>query len=139
MYKTHLFGKPSVIVISPLATKYAFRAEESFIIEWPNVEIIGKNSLGAVHGKEHVRIRSFVSRSINHLDALRQISCLVQPRMVSALQSWAEHGTINSYEEIKVRLIWRIQLAWFFAGFELVPTIEYGLANAFYWNYLSAG
>ncbi|GJS41538.1 Ent-kaurenoic acid oxidase 2-like protein [Tanacetum coccineum] len=122
MYKTHLFGKPSVIVFSPLATKYAFRAEESFILEWPNVEIIGKNSLGAVHGKEHVRIRSFVSRSINHLDALRQISCLVQPRMVSALQSWAEHGTINSYEEIKKVTFENIGM--YFAGFEPGPTLD---------------
>ncbi|PWA55189.1 cytochrome P450 [Artemisia annua] len=101
MYKTHLFGRPSVIVFSSTAIKYAFRAEESFLLDRPNVEIVGKSSLVAVHGKTHARLRSFVSRSTNQPDALRQIARLVQPRMVSGLQCWAKRGKINSYEEIK--------------------------------------
>ncbi|PWA55894.1 cytochrome P450 [Artemisia annua] len=85
--------------ISSTATKYVFRSEESFLLEWPNAEIVGKSSLVAVHGKTHARLRSFVS--INQPDALRQIAHLVQPRMVSALQCWAKFGKINSCEEIK--------------------------------------
>nr|GEW23981.1 ent-kaurenoic acid oxidase 2-like [Tanacetum cinerariifolium] len=42
--------------------------------------------------------------------------------MVSALQSWAEHGKINSYEEIKKVTFENIGM--YFAGFEPGPTLD---------------
>lgn len=128
MYKTHLFGRPSIIVFSPTATKYVFRAEESFVLEWPNVEIVGRSALVAVHGKTHARLRSFVSRSINQPEALRQIAEIVQPRMISSLKSWAESGNINSYKEIKKVTFANIGM--FFASFEPGPTLD-ALGQAF--------
>lgn len=122
IYKTHLFCRPSIIVFSPTATKFVFRAEESFVLEWPTVEIVGKSSLVAVHGKTHARLRSFVSRSINQPDALREIARIVQPRMISALQSWAKHGTINTYKEVKKVTLENIGM--FFASFEPGPTLD---------------
>ncbi|XP_024971412.1 ent-kaurenoic acid oxidase 2-like [Cynara cardunculus var. scolymus] len=122
MYRTHLFGYPSVIVYSPAANKFVFRHEESFILEWPNVELIGKNSLSAVHGKAHTRIRSLVSRSLNQPDALRRITIFVQPRIISALKSWAERRTINSYKEIKKVTLENMGM--YFASFEPGPTID---------------
>lgn len=122
MYKTHLFGRPSVIVFSPTATKFVFRADDSFILEWPNVEIVGKTSLVAVHGKTHARLRSFVTRSINQPEALRKIANIVQPRMISALESWAKRGTITSYKEIKKVTFMNIGM--FFASFQPGPTLD---------------
>ncbi|KAI3521746.1 hypothetical protein L1887_11219 [Cichorium endivia] len=128
IYKTHLFGRPSIIVFSPTATKYVFRDEESFILEWPNVEIVGKTAIVAVHGKTHARLRTFVSRSINQPEALRRIAHIVQPRMISALKSWTERGTINSYKEIKKVTFANIGM--FFASFEPGPTMD-ALGQAF--------
>ncbi|XP_071731621.1 ent-kaurenoic acid oxidase 2-like [Rutidosis leptorrhynchoides] len=122
MYKTHLFGRPSVIVFSPTATKYVFRADDNFILEWPNVELVGKNSVVAVHGKIHERLRTFVSRSINQPESLRRIACIVQPRMIYALQSWAERGAINSYKEIKKVTFENIGM--FFASFQPGPKLD---------------
>nr|XP_043614349.1 ent-kaurenoic acid oxidase 1-like [Erigeron canadensis] len=123
MYKTHLFGRPSVIVFSQTAIKYVFRSEESFVLEWPNVELVGKTSLVAVHGKTHARLRSFVSRSINQPEALRQIACIVQPRMISALKSWVKCGrNINAYKEI--RKVTFENIGMFFASFEPSPTLD---------------
>lgn len=122
MYRTHLFGYPSVIVFSPAANKFVFRDEESFILEWPNAELVGKNSLSTVHGKAHARIRSLVSRSLNQPDALRRIAIFVQPRIISALKSWSERRTINSYKEIKKITLQNIGM--YFASFESSPTID---------------
>ncbi|KAL4584037.1 hypothetical protein LXL04_008627 [Taraxacum kok-saghyz] len=128
IYKTHLFGKPSVIVFSPAATKYVFRAEEQFVLEWPNVEIVGKSSIVAVHGKTHTRLRSFVSKSINQPEALRRIAHTVQPRMIASLQSWAKRGIINSYKEVKKVTFENIGM--YFASFEPGPTLD-TLAESF--------
>ncbi|KAI3726902.1 hypothetical protein L1987_66709 [Smallanthus sonchifolius] len=122
MYRTHLFGRPSVIVFSPTATKFIFRAEESFKLEWPNVEIVGKTSLAAVHGKSHARLRGFVSRSVNQPEALSRIAATVQPRIVSALDSWAKRRTVTSYKEIKKVTFENIGM--FFASIKPGPTLD---------------
>ena len=69
MYRTHLFGKPSVIVFLPAVSKFVFRDDKSFILKWPNIELVGETSVVSVHGSAHKRLRSFVSRSINQPDA----------------------------------------------------------------------
>ncbi|KAJ9567281.1 hypothetical protein OSB04_003247 [Centaurea solstitialis] len=122
MYKTHLFGKPSIIVYSPAANKFVFRDDESFILEWPNAEIVGKASLSALQGKAHVRVRSFVSRSINQPDALRRIAMVVQPRIISALRSWADRGRITSYNEI--RKVTFENIGMYFASFKPGPDLN---------------
>ncbi|CAH1419018.1 unnamed protein product [Lactuca virosa] len=101
MYKTHLFGRPSVITFLPVTNKLVLRDTESFKYGWAMIELSGKTSLAGVHGKAHLRLRSFVSRSINQPDALRQIALAMQPRMISALQSWTKCRKITFYDEMK--------------------------------------
>ncbi|KAK1433747.1 hypothetical protein QVD17_10663 [Tagetes erecta] len=122
MYRTHLFGRPSVIVFSPSATKFVYRANESFKTEWPNVELVGKTSVVAVHGKAHARLRTFVTRSVNQPEALRRIAATVQPRMISALDSWAKCPTVTSYKEIKKVTFENIGM--FFASFKPGPSLD---------------
>ena len=95
MYRTHLFGSPSIIACFPSINKFIFQSENIFILQWPRIDIVGPTSLVAVHGKSHTRLRSFVSKSINRADALRRIALHVQPRMVAALQSWAQRGKLT--------------------------------------------
>ncbi|XP_071731622.1 ent-kaurenoic acid oxidase 1-like [Rutidosis leptorrhynchoides] len=122
MYKTHLFGKPSVIMCTPAATKYVFRADESFKLEFPNVEILGNNSILSVHGKAHMRMKSFISRSANQPDALRRIAQAIQPRIISALESWAQRGNINSYNQVKKVTLENIGM--YFASIESGATLD---------------
>ncbi|GFZ03647.1 hypothetical protein Acr_16g0002710 [Actinidia rufa] len=101
MYRTHLFRSPAIISCSPSANKFVFQSDDSFILEWPTVEIVGTNSLVAVQGSKHARLRSFVSRAINQPDALRHTALMVQPRVIDALRSWAHKGRIVAYTEAK--------------------------------------
>jgi len=99
MFRTHLFGAPSIIVYTPIVNKFVLYSADKFIQEWPTVELVGRTSLAGVHGKAHKRIRRFVTNSINAPEALNRIAALVQPRMVSALQSWAQMGKIKARVE----------------------------------------
>ncbi|XP_044487462.1 ent-kaurenoic acid oxidase 1-like [Mangifera indica] len=101
MYRTHLFGSPAIIACFPAINKFVFRSDDKFILKWPNIDLMGITSLVAVHGKAHARLRSFVTNAINRPDALRRITEMVQPRIVSALQSWAQKGQLKMYDEAK--------------------------------------
>ncbi|CAI8596139.1 unnamed protein product [Vicia faba] len=96
MFRTHLFGAPSIIVYTPNVHKFVLHKDDIFIAEWPTIELMGITSLLAVHGKAHTRVRNFVTNVINRPDALNRIAALVQPRMINALRSWAQIGKINA-------------------------------------------
>ncbi|XP_004301171.1 PREDICTED: ent-kaurenoic acid oxidase 2-like [Fragaria vesca subsp. vesca] len=101
MYRTHLFGSPTIITCFPDVNKYVFQSEETFFLDWPRVELMGQNSIVAVHGPAHVRLRRYVIGVINRPDSLRHIAQVVQPRMIAALKSWAQKGRIKAYDEAK--------------------------------------
>jgi len=103
MFITHLFGAPSIIVYTPAVNKFVLFSEDKFKQECPTVELMGRTSLGSVHGKAHTRARNFVTNTINRPDALSRIATLVQPHIVNALQSWAQMGKIKAkFETQKV-------------------------------------
>ncbi|PON86074.1 Cytochrome P450 [Trema orientale] len=101
MYRTHLFGSPSIIACFPPVSKFVLQSDNNFLLEWPNVDLMGPTSLVAVHGKAHARLRSYVINAINRPDALRRIAVVVQPRIVAALNSWSQNGTVKAYHETK--------------------------------------
>ncbi|CAK8565046.1 unnamed protein product [Lathyrus sativus] len=96
MFRTHLFGAPSILVYTPNIHKFVLHKEDRLITIWPTIELMGRTSLVGVHGKAHTRVRNFVTNAINRPDALNRIATLVQPRMINALQSWAKIGKINA-------------------------------------------
>ncbi|KAK2663950.1 hypothetical protein Ddye_002524 [Dipteronia dyeriana] len=62
MYRTHLFGSPSIIACFPSISKHVYQSGDVFIVKWPNVDLMGQTSLGAVHGKVHARIRNYINQ-----------------------------------------------------------------------------
>ncbi|WJX36850.1 ent-kaurenoic acid monooxygenase [Trifolium repens] len=96
MFRTHLFGKPSIIVYAPAIHKFVLFSDSNFKQDWPTVEVMGRTSMVAVHGKAHTRVRNFVINAINRPDALTRIAALVQPNIVVSLRSWAEIGKIKA-------------------------------------------
>lgn len=78
-----------------------FQSETAFRLDWPSMELIGTNSITAAKGTKHTRIKGFVVRAINQPNALRKIAILVQPRVISALQSMAEQGRVVAYDQAK--------------------------------------
>ncbi|XP_058762852.1 ent-kaurenoic acid oxidase 2-like [Vicia villosa] len=99
MFRTHLFGAPSIIVYTPAVNKFVLFSDSNFKQEWPTVELMGVTSMAAVHGKAHTRVRKFVTNAINRPDALSRMAALVQPHIVTSLRSWAEMGKIKAKVE----------------------------------------
>ncbi|KZV23348.1 ent-kaurenoic acid oxidase 2-like [Dorcoceras hygrometricum] len=122
LYRTHLFGSPSIIVSTPSANKFVLQADSDFIMEWPTHEIVGATSLVSVEGASHDRVRSFVVRCINRPDALRRIALVVQPRITASLKQWAHKGRIVVHKEAKKVTFENIGK--FFAGFESEPVLD---------------
>ncbi|XAR50096.1 hypothetical protein NMG60_11004330 [Bertholletia excelsa] len=122
MYRTHLFRSPAIIACSPSANKFVFQSHDKFILEWPTVEIVGSNSVAAAQGKAHTRLRSFVSRAINQPEPLWGIALMVQPRVISLLQSWALKGRVIAHPEAKKVTFENIGKI--FAGFEPGPVLD---------------
>lgn len=101
LYRSHLFGSPAIIACSPMVNKFVLQSDSNFILEWPTVELVGTTSLVAVHGEGHTRLRIFVQRAVNQPEALSRIALMLQPRLIAALQSWAQRGTIVGFKEAK--------------------------------------
>jgi ent-kaurenoic acid hydroxylase len=122
MYRTHLFGSPSIIAYQPSINKYVFQTDDAFVIKWPNIDIMGSTSLVVVHGKSHARLRNFVSNAFNRPNALRRIALQVQPRMVAALHSWAQKGTIKA--QVETQKVTFENIGELFVSFEPGPHLE---------------
>ncbi|KAK1588531.1 hypothetical protein Q3G72_024375 [Acer saccharum] len=58
IYRTHLFGSPSIIACFPSISNIIFQSDETFLLQWPAVDPVGHTSLVAVHGKAHDRVKS---------------------------------------------------------------------------------
>ncbi|XP_073283692.1 ent-kaurenoic acid oxidase 1-like [Primulina huaijiensis] len=122
LYRTHLFGSPSIIVCPPSAIKFVLQSDSNFLPEWPAPELVGVNALVSVEGDSHARVRNFVLRCINKPDALRRIALMVQPRVTASLKSWAQKGRILVHKEAKKVTFGNIGK--FFAGFESDPVLD---------------
>ncbi|TXG68428.1 hypothetical protein EZV62_003363 [Acer yangbiense] len=122
LYRTHLFGSPSVIACFPLISKIVYQSDDTFVLQWPAVDLVGRTSLVAVHGKAHDRVRRFVIKAINGPDALRRIADHVQPCIVAALQSWEQKTTVKISSEAKKVTFENIGKL--FVSFEPGPRLE---------------
>ncbi|CAK9183390.1 unnamed protein product [Ilex paraguariensis] len=96
MYRTHLFGFPSIMACSPAITKFIFRSDDQFPYRWPTNDLVGHNSIISASGQRHDRLRRFLSMAINQPEALRRIATHVQPRIAAALQAWAKKVTFEN-------------------------------------------
>lgn len=99
MYRTHLFGSPSIIACEPSINKFILQSDDLFKIRWPSVELVGRYSLAAVEGEPHTRLRTFLLNAINKPEALKKISLAVQPRIISSLRRWADEERIKASHE----------------------------------------
>uniref|UniRef100_A0A0D9XJ57 Ent-kaurenoic acid oxidase n=1 Tax=Leersia perrieri TaxID=77586 RepID=A0A0D9XJ57_9ORYZ len=72
IYRTHLYGSPTVVVCSPAANKFVLQSPDtSFGTGWPSPELVGVSSIVNVHGGQHARLRKLVVGTINSPDSLR--------------------------------------------------------------------
>ncbi|KAL1541578.1 ent-kaurenoic acid monooxygenase [Salvia divinorum] len=122
LYRTYLFGSPTIITCTPSATKMVLQDESSFSMSWNNVELVGATSLVAVEGPAHSRVRALVVRSVNQPDALRKITLMVQPQVLASLISWSNRGRITAFKEAKKVTLASIGM--YFASIESEDVLE---------------
>ncbi|XP_047331719.1 ent-kaurenoic acid oxidase 1-like [Impatiens glandulifera] len=123
MFRSHLFGSPSIIVCSPSMSKFVLQSSDDlFKMAWPSIEIIGHKSLVSVHGIAHMRLRNFILKIVNQPQSLRHTASLVQPRIVKTLELWAHKGRVIASHEI--RKVTFENIGKFFAGFEPGHTMD---------------
>ncbi|GLJ25154.1 hypothetical protein SUGI_0481080 [Cryptomeria japonica] len=103
VYRTHLFGSPTIITCSPEANKFMTGGgteSGSLTAGWPSPQVIGANSIGMVEGAQHKRIRRYLMEAINSPESLKRMFITLQPSLREALKNWALKGTIAAFHEV---------------------------------------
>ncbi|KAL2903132.1 Beta-amyrin 11-oxidase, partial [Bienertia sinuspersici] len=142
IYKTHLYGAPSIIACSPELCKLVLTSSDKFKQERPNTEVLGPNSVVTLQGPRHVFIKSLVVSSINRPDSLSRFLLQVQPNIVEAFHLLAQKPKFTAIRQLqKVTLNYTMK---YFCGFEagsqldefesLFEGINHGM-RALPWNF----
>ena len=104
MYRTHLFGYPTIVTCSPFINKQVLGSmteEGKVSTGWPSSQLIGSSSVAVTDGLGHKRLRRHLMEAFNNPRALRAVLSTAQPIFISAFEDWASKGRINAYEETK--------------------------------------
>ncbi|XP_058762845.1 ent-kaurenoic acid oxidase 1-like [Vicia villosa] len=72
MFRTHLFGAPSIIVYTPNIHKFVLHKEDKLIAEWPTIELMGRTSLLTFENIGKLFMGKEPSPLLNSLDKLYQ-------------------------------------------------------------------
>ncbi|XP_021855280.2 ent-kaurenoic acid oxidase 2 [Spinacia oleracea] len=102
IYRTHLYGSPSIIACSPSLCKFVLNSSDKFVQEWPTIQVLGTKSVITLdEGTLHGIIKSFIVKSINRPDSLSKIVHQIQPTIVAALQLWSQMPKIKTFDQVK--------------------------------------
>ncbi|XP_020582874.1 ent-kaurenoic acid oxidase-like [Phalaenopsis equestris] len=109
IYKSFMFGSPTILVTIPETCKQVLMDNENFVTGWPKaaVELIGKKSFIKLPHEEHKRLRKLTSAPINGYEALSTYLKFIEESVVSALEKWAEIEQVEFLTEVR-RLTFRI-------------------------------
>ncbi|KAG9341821.1 hypothetical protein JZ751_018543 [Albula glossodonta] len=134
IYKTHLFGNPTVRVMGADNVRQILMAEHKLVaVQWPASvrTILGSDTLSNVHGAQHKNKKKAIMKAFSR-EALENYVPVIQEEVRSAVSDWlrSESGVLV-YPEMK-RLMFRIAMR-ILLGFEpeQTKTDEQDLVEAF--------
>lgn len=109
LYKTVMFGKPSIIVTTPEACRRVLTDDETFMPGWPTstMKLIGEKSFIGISYEEHKRLRKLTAAPVNGHEALSIYLKYIEENVVAALEKWSDMGQIEFLTELR-RLTFRI-------------------------------
>ncbi|MCD7455245.1 Ent-kaurenoic acid oxidase 1 [Datura stramonium] len=109
IYKTLMFGNPSVIVTTPEACRRVLNDDEAFKPGWPasTMQLIGKNSFIGISYEEHKWLRKLTAAPVNGHEALSMYIKYIEENVISALEKWASMGQIEFLTQLR-KLTFRI-------------------------------
>lgn len=109
VYKSFMFGNPSIIVTTPEACRKVLCDDDAFKPGWPTAttELIGKKSFIGISYEEHKRLRKLTAAPVNGHEALSIYMRYIETNVVSALEKWSQMGRIEFLTELR-RLTFKI-------------------------------
>ncbi|KAH9328404.1 hypothetical protein KI387_000512, partial [Taxus chinensis] len=101
VYRTHLFGSPTIITCSPEANRFMTGpiASDSLTTGWPSPQLMGRSSIAMVEGMQYKRLKRYVIEAVNRPESIRRTFVTLQPSFKAAFQSWVQKGTITAADE----------------------------------------
>ncbi|XP_062382066.1 cytochrome P450 26A1 [Sardina pilchardus] len=134
IYKTHLFGNPTVRVLGADNVRQILLGEHKLVAaQWPASvrTILGSDTLSNVHGSQHKNKKRAIMKAFSR-EALEHYIPVIQEEVRSALKDWLQRDAcVLVYPEMK-RLMFRIAMR-ILLGFEpdQIKTDEQQLVEAF--------
>ncbi|XP_077220400.1 ent-kaurenoic acid oxidase 2-like [Tasmannia lanceolata] len=104
IYKTHLFGCPTIITCSPQLNKQilgSMTEEGCLSTGWPSNQLLGNSSVAVIDGLSHKKVRRHLMEAFNSPRGLKAFVSTAQPIFNSAFEDWASKGRIVAYDETK--------------------------------------
>ncbi|KAK1306465.1 Ent-kaurenoic acid oxidase 1 [Acorus calamus] len=109
VYKSFMFGSPTIMVTYPEGCKQVLMDDEHFIPGWPKatLKLVGRKSFVGLPHEEHKWIRKLTAAPINGHDALCVYLKFIEEIVVSSLEKLSNAGEIEFLTELR-RLTFRI-------------------------------
>lgn len=103
IFKTHLFGRPTVMMLGAEANRFLFTNENQyFSISWPHSTkaLLGPGSLSMQTGEIHQKRRKLLSQ-VFQPRALAGYTSTMESIIHNYLQKWQQMGTLTWYPELR--------------------------------------
>lgn len=103
IFKTHLFGRPTIYMIGAEASRFLFANEnQHFSISWTysTKVLLGSTSLAVQTGGEHQQRRKLLSQAFQPRALAEYVSSMADITR-SYLQKWERQGTLTWYPELR--------------------------------------
>ncbi|KAL4585885.1 hypothetical protein LXL04_010512 [Taraxacum kok-saghyz] len=103
LYKSFMFGSPSIIVTIPEACRKVLYDDDAFQPGWPTatMELIGKKSFIGISYEEHKRLRKLTAAPVNGHEALSTYMRYIETNVVSTLEEWSKMGRIEFLTKLR--------------------------------------
>ncbi|BAZ37881.1 cytochrome P450 [Calothrix sp. NIES-4101] len=103
VFKTHIFGQPTIVAIGADANKYIFTNENKYFTNnWPKStrKLLGEGSLAVQIGTEHQKRRKILAQAFQPR-ALSSYISTIEANTYKYFERWEKLGNFTWYPEIK--------------------------------------
>ncbi|KAF7828549.1 beta-amyrin 11-oxidase-like [Senna tora] len=138
MYRTHLFGSPSIIVCTPETCRKVLTNDEQFKVGYPasTITLAGKRSFHGISDAEHKRLRRLIMSPITGHDALSTYVGLIEEIAVKSLDELVANSMDAPVELLKeMRKFAFAVITNIFVGSD-VDSVDLGLVENLYTHLL---